>query len=209
MFDSLRTRLADRIVATLGESMGGSGALLATNYLNVSRTLAISPQFAVKPPFALFDETITQRDISHLTEHYIDDFGKVKNIETCHLLFGNHDWQDTIHQTMFEARGFSIVNVDSGHGVSYLLKQKNKLSPLLSQFVDLQKSFQRSNIIDLLVGLATEIKLAQHRQRLLPLQAENHPIVLRDFPQSQSRPYDGGSAGSRPSFVIAQPLDRP
>ena len=115
--DVIRNDLpADRDIVTYGSSMGGYGALLASQQLGASRVLAFSPQFSIDrkvAPFEirwapeaaeigtyLFDVTksviqsgqvVTLHDPRHLDCRQMDLFPSQSNWKRLHLPYCGHD----------------------------------------------------------------------------------------------------------------------
>jgi hypothetical protein len=133
-------------VGVLGESMGGSGAILFTKFArNVDRVLAISPQYSVTPPFVRFDgryDYIGEK----ISPFYYHTFCDSPSPEKCILLYGNKSWHDYLHVSMFAAAGFRVGFVeDAPHEVSLHLKrlspERNCLHALLKWFSDFDSPF--------------------------------------------------------------------
>lgn len=138
-------------VGTLGESMGGSGALLATRYVRgISRVLAFSPQFSISYPFIGFDlryEAIS-RSIRY---HHHTVFSARPEMEQVRILYGNSDWRDYLHACSFQSIGAPPTFVqDADHNVAAHLKglKGNKLIRLVERFCNFELPFGPSALQD-------------------------------------------------------------
>jgi hypothetical protein len=133
-----------RSVGVMGESMGGAGAILFSNFSsNVSRILSFSPQFSIKPPFVDFDGRYAA--IGQAIEHTWPDFGSTHLVDKCCMIYGTTDWKDHVHAAMFAARSFKPMFVrDSPHEVSAYLKRCSSgdlLLQLVQKFADFAADF--------------------------------------------------------------------
>ncbi len=151
----------DKVVA-LGESMGGCGAIMASNAMpNLDRVMAFSPQYSIAPPFINFDARYEPVGRS-IGDHRYWHFAKSLNPDRCTLLFGNLDWYDYIQSAMFEAHGFSTLCISGApHNVAAFLKETpgNGLARLIGAFLDFDKQFDKSAIEDLLPKTLTTLRL--------------------------------------------------
>lgn len=145
-------------VATIGESMGGCGAVIANKELTrVDRTLALSPQHSILKPFIDFDSRYegVGRQIPH---HRYTHFSDAPEPGRCLLLFGNAEWRDYMHSAMYAGHGFQPLYVDgANHNVAAFLKAQegNALVKVVGRLLDWKRPFDRDALLTLLPGLVT------------------------------------------------------
>ena len=139
--------IADRYsyVGAMGESMGGSGALLATKYMSkISRVLAMSPQYSIAAPFIRFD--LRYEGIGrHIQHHFHDGFAPSSLPQQTVIVFGNTEWPDHIHAMAFTAHRLDVIFIEGAtHNVAAFLKGSpsgNQLIRLLEAFADFTRPF--------------------------------------------------------------------
>ena len=156
------TRTYERSVA-VGASMGGSGAILATQYLkNLSRVLEFSPQYSIKPPFIEFDEYYRDVGKDRLSGNYqFSNYAENAKVEICQILYGYNHWQDYIHQSMFKSWSFAITNTNSPHhAVAEHLKHHGALERLLDVFMDFSGSWSLSALRQSIIHFVTPVSLS-------------------------------------------------
>lgn len=137
-------------VGAMGESLGGSGALLFTCYApHVSRVLAFTPQYSVAQPFIRFDARYLSES-QKITQFYVGTFAESPVPEKCLLVYGNLSWRDQIHRAMFTAAGYRSVTVDDApHEISRHLSkhpQGNNLAVLAAAFCDFAVPFNSATV---------------------------------------------------------------
>jgi hypothetical protein len=138
----------------LGESMGAFGALMMASHCpHISRVLAFSPQFSIKPPFINFDERY--RDFGYaLKNHIHGDCANDLLRDRAVTIFGRKEYLDYFHASMFRAHGIPVVEVaDADHMVARFLKNSltgNLLFPLIELLCDFSRSFAADTVTDLL-----------------------------------------------------------
>lgn len=131
-------------VSAMGESMGACGALMASSAIpEITRVLAMSPQYSIAPPFINFDaryEPIGRSIGQHRYWHFAD----APDPDRCTLLYGTLDWCDCIHSAMYAAHGFAPLYVDGAtHNVAAFLKALpgNGLVRLVGAFLNWDRPF--------------------------------------------------------------------
>ena len=154
-------RLADRYarVATIGESMGGSGAIVFNKFTDrIDRILAFSPMYSVAPPYANFaGRTLPP----NWHEQNFWSFAEPKARDKAQILYGNRDWTDHVHSGMFLVDGFSVHFIDgSGHLVARRLKEAGRLEPLLASFLDFTRPFSAASVAAAVGDLKTSVGAA-------------------------------------------------
>ena len=146
-------------VSIIGDSMGGSGAILLSNYVsNASRVLTFAPQFSMALPFIEFDERYRKRaaEIEYL---YFDNYGHKRTDCAYFLLYGDTVWQDQLHRAMFEAFGFKTITVPGApHPIPRFIQNKSRdvLSALINALCDFTAAFDDERIAKILAPLGLE-----------------------------------------------------
>lgn len=102
-------------VYTLGESLGGSGALLFAKYCkNLTRILAFSPQYSSLPEYCKWDGPLTPMDgafYAFMFANYAPEEAYGKSV----LLYPTNSHEDNLHAKLFKADGFDVVLIKSYH----------------------------------------------------------------------------------------------
>lgn len=144
-------------VCIIGDSMGGSGAILMSNYIPYAKAvIAFAPQFSVAPPFINFD--LRYKSITEKLPVYFNNFSTVQNKSNCTLFYGNVVWQDKIHQSMFKACGFSTLTVNKAHHAVahhlHSLPSKNGggsvLQEIVNRLANVDAEYDRASWINVL-----------------------------------------------------------
>ena len=168
-------------VVTIGESMGGCGALAAQRRIpKVERTIAISAQFSLTRPFIDFDLRylpIAQQ----ITRHPSVDFANVATPAKSVLLFGNHEWRDYIHSAMFRRCGYDPIYVDGAdHNTGRFLKclPGNALIRLTTCLLDFTAKFDTAVVRELLADNVTDQGMLPSRS--FASESQSHNIALQD-----------------------------
>ena len=160
--------------------MGGSGAIVAHRELGqVERTLAMSPQYSILKPFIDFDRRYeaTSRAIGR---HRYVHFAEAPEPARCVTLFGNLEWRDYIHSTMFAGHGFDPVYLDGAtHNVAAFLKTRpgNGLVHLVTAFLDLARPFTAGTVRALFPGVATRHGLHPNANFATEATGHNHSLL--------------------------------
>ncbi|QDH15503.1 discoidin domain-containing protein [Oecophyllibacter saccharovorans] len=144
-------------VAVMGESMGGSGALIFPRYCDkVDRTLAFSPLYSFGFPYNRFNGGWANERIPRLWAFDSDD---MKARASSVLIYGVRPWQDMPHAGMFALQGYQVLMVkECGHQVAGHLKKgtdTNYLIPLLERFLDFSAEFNEEGVRPLLAPVLT------------------------------------------------------
>ena len=141
-------------VGLTGQSMGACGALLfSTFFPEAKRVLVFAPQYAITFPYIGFDERY-QDKARGIANHRHLDFGRSPAAARAQLVFGDLDWRDHIHASMFEAAGHNVHRIENGtHEVASSLKwssRGNLLTPLMRSFCDYGSAFDTVSVADIL-----------------------------------------------------------
>ena len=132
-------------VGVIGASLGGSGAILFTNYAaNIARVVAFAPQYSILPPFIQFDNRYDYIGKT-VEEPLFEDFSQSPSKDKIIIIYGNTSWRDYLHSSMFSAAGFKPIIVDRApHEVAGHLKaaySPNGLKCLADLFCSFDKPF--------------------------------------------------------------------
>jgi len=135
-------------VAVLGESMGGSGALLFPRYCdNIDRTLAFSPLYSFGYPYNNF---AAGWENDQTPQFWAFDTDSEAARETSVLMFGARQWQDAPHAGVYALEGYPVLMIKgAGHLVAAHLKKgtsENYLGQLLDLFLDFSLPFRAENV---------------------------------------------------------------
>lgn len=146
-------------VGVIGESMGACGAIAFADLgSKVSRVLAFAPQFSICHPFIAFDARYSGYE-AILPRRVFWDFSSCLGKENVWILFGNIDWRELLHCSMFMAYDFNIVLVDGApHDIARYLKTRPEgdlLYSIVGRFCDFGSPFDRTGINDCLGQLST------------------------------------------------------
>jgi pimeloyl-ACP methyl ester carboxylesterase len=123
-------------VVTIGNSMGGFGAIYFASRLPNCRTaIAFVPQFSVDPEIVpgetRWKEHRVRLSAWPVRHAMVDATSEV----AFHIFFGGNDQRDQAHLALFKAHstlGTSIFSLpDAAHGVAKYLRQRNLLRPVL------------------------------------------------------------------------------
>jgi hypothetical protein len=132
-------------IGLIGESMGASGAIAFSRFLpEAARILGFSPQYSVASPFIEFDKRYrnAKDEIGFFNFAAYNDADARRKAQ---LLFGNVEWEDHIHASMFLSEGFKAGFIDGApHDVAGHLKtayNRNVLSTLSERFCDFARPF--------------------------------------------------------------------
>lgn len=128
----LAPHIAGRRIHTLGNSMGGFGAIWITRYLPVSTSLAFAPQFSVHPEIVP-DETrwpaaraaISNWRYPSLEDHFVS---RTRYVTISGKAGDNVQW--TRLPTLPNARHYIVADAD--HGVAAMLKQHGLLREVIA-----------------------------------------------------------------------------
>ncbi|MEL7689621.1 hypothetical protein [Citromicrobium bathyomarinum] len=128
----LRPYVEGRRVITLGNSMGGFGAIWAAQWLGAERAIAFAPQFSVHPDivpgetrWTEWRNRISEWRVPSLLDSFADG--------TDYFVF--HGDADSEHYHQFPERPniLNVVIADSGHGPAAKLKEAGVLGEVFAQ----------------------------------------------------------------------------
>lgn len=127
--------VGDRPIATIGNSMGGFGAVWMSGYLRAHTTIAFGAQYSVKPS-VVPDETHWREYVDAITEWRIDSLEGSFNPRTCYFMFSGST--DAYQSSHFPARSNirNIVVDGAEHNVPQLLKDRGVLRDCIECCLD-------------------------------------------------------------------------
>ncbi|HCR85653.1 MAG TPA: hypothetical protein DIV86_03140 [Alphaproteobacteria bacterium] len=130
--NQLIEKISAKKVVTLGNSMGGYGAIIfAVKLKNCSTAIAFCPQYSVNPSITPFETRWAQyRD--NLTEFLTNDVStEISDKITYNIFFGNLEKRDKKHCRLFEELTRDNLKIHiikgSSHNVAGHLKEQGKL----------------------------------------------------------------------------------
>jgi pimeloyl-ACP methyl ester carboxylesterase len=130
--NQLITKISASKVITLGNSMGGYGAIIFAKRLkNCSSVIAFCPQYSVDPKITPFETRWAQyRD--KLTEFSTQDVSsEISDKVTYNIFFGNKEKRDKKHRKLFVNLNLKNLNINvidgASHSLAEYLKQQGRL----------------------------------------------------------------------------------
>ena len=145
-------------IAVMGESMGGSGALIFPRFCHkIDRTLAFSPLYSFGYPFSNFASG--PRDGHSPIFWAFDSDDKAAKARSV-LIYGARQWQDAAHAGQYLLHGYDVLTLaGAGHLVASYLKKGydlNYLAKLLDLFLDFSIQFDAGLVRDALAPVLAE-----------------------------------------------------
>jgi pimeloyl-ACP methyl ester carboxylesterase len=134
--DMLRARIQPRRVIAVGNSMGGSSALIFAGAHRVDAVLALAPQFSVCPDVAPW-ETRWQHYTKDVAEWRYPTCPDLSGSDTQVTILHGRDQEERRHAMMFKD-GPRIAHFLMGrynHRMSQKLKKRGLLQPIFSAFI--------------------------------------------------------------------------
>lgn len=126
---TFKDRSGSSDVVTLGNSMGGHGAMLFAKRLGARAAIAFAPQYSLSP--AVLTENRWDHYRPHMTESLLADLGDwVDGSFLSYAIFGNQRRADDQHMRRLTAlAGTAVWQVfGAGHSVARVLKERGKLA---------------------------------------------------------------------------------
>ncbi|QNT77974.1 discoidin domain-containing protein [Entomobacter blattae] len=97
-------------VYALGESIGGSGALLFSEfYPDLHRILALCPQYSALQPFCKWYGALSVVDGEAIKEYVFSDYSRPQALGKSVLLLPAWGYEDALHGRFFKSDGFDVV----------------------------------------------------------------------------------------------------
>jgi hypothetical protein len=125
-------------VVTLGNSMGGFGAILfAKHIVNCTRAVAFAPQSAIAPQIVGW-ETRWRDVIADVKEwRSLDAAKELDPWISYYIIVGAAAPRDVKHASRFKSSDVTVHRVeDARHNVAKFLQQKGSLAPLINDLVN-------------------------------------------------------------------------
>jgi hypothetical protein len=152
LIDAIGDLVEGKRIVSIGNSMGGYGAIWATGHFNVSTAIAFAPQFSVHPK-VVPEETRWQEYRRKISVWRDESLQPYVNDETDYFLF--HGDADELHWRNFPNKP-NVANIllpESGHNPAAKLKAVGKLSATF------QKCVAGKNPIEILADSGVQPKL--------------------------------------------------
>jgi hypothetical protein len=145
-----------RHVGAMGESMGGSSAILfGGRCRDVDRVLAFSPQFSVANPLIQADSRFSHLGDAMSQQRYWTFDSRNTPRETV-IIHGDEDWFDLVHAGLYAVYGYDVGFVrGAGHMVSRGLRDMpggNALRAVAARFADFSAPFTYDSVAQVLPG---------------------------------------------------------
>lgn len=136
LYDIIKPHIHNRRVFSLGNSMGGYCAILASRYFVIEKVIAFVPQYSVHKSVVPF-ETRWSNIISKIkTWEHISLEGSF-NDKTKYYLFYGDDPEDSVHRELFPKQENIYITVyDGNHFLVKGLRDSGKLYGLISDIVN-------------------------------------------------------------------------
>ena len=132
-------------VVTLGNSMGGFGAIYFAGLLDgCSRAIAFCPRFSVVP--GVIADNRSPRLVSAITEWRAQTAIDTFRDDVDYRIFYGDDPIDRLHQQAYEEAGLATVSLEGGHNVAAWLRDRGELAPLLASLLSPSASGGRSGL---------------------------------------------------------------
>lgn len=149
-------------VYVVGESLGGSGAIIFSDYCkNIHRILAFSPQYSVLPQFCKWYGPLTPVD-GAIEKYVFSDYSTQDAVSKAVLIYPSLSYEDNLHAKFFQSEGFNVVYLKTGdHAIARFLKNapdSNLLMSALHAMYDDAFAFNKSAFESLLSGVVQTSK---------------------------------------------------
>jgi hypothetical protein len=141
-------------VVTLGNSMGGFGAIVFAEAIGAcSRSIAFCPQSSMHRPTVPFESRWTEYSATIEAWTLPDAVGLLTGEVEHFLIYGRHDAKDMLHAGRFAASGRAAVFcVDGGHDAAASLKRQGKLVPVIEAVLSGGSAAELSSLLGVAAG---------------------------------------------------------
>jgi len=127
--------IKDKTIYSLGNSMGGFSAIVASNYFNVSKVIAFAPQWSVNKSIVPFESRWQEHTDKIVIWRHLSLDGCFSNNSIYHIVFGNFG-EDMKHSTLFPNQDNVILHFFEGdHYVVQSLKEKGYLYSIIEDII--------------------------------------------------------------------------
>lgn len=138
-WDSLKLKiepyLKNKILYSLGNSMGGFNAILSSRYFNISKVIAFAPQWSVNKSIVPFENRWEQYTDNIVVWRHLSLEGCFNNVTKYHIIFGNRG-QDMQHSRLFPSKDNVMLHFfDGDHYVVQALKGNGYLYSIIDNIV--------------------------------------------------------------------------
>lgn len=132
-------------VFAMGESLGGSGALLFCQFFpNIYRVLAFSPQYSCLPQFCKWYGPLGAVD-GIFPKYTFAEYSNAIARDKAVIIVPSRSWEDDLHTRFFKSEGYNTVRLRSAeHAMARFLKNTylgNYLDLCLAAFFDTKIDF--------------------------------------------------------------------
>jgi len=123
--------IQDKTLYSLGNSMGGFCAIVASKYFDISKVIAFAPQWSVNKSIVPFESRWEEHTDKIVIWRHLSLEGCFSNNSTYHIIFGNIG-QDMRHSVLFPDKNNLIFHFFEGdHYVVQSLKDKGYLYSII------------------------------------------------------------------------------
>lgn len=145
-------------VFSMGESLGGSGAILFSKYCSkITRILAFSPQYSALPSFCKWFGALSPIDGAIHTFAF-SDYAPESAASKSVLIYPACSFEDNLHAKFYKSDNFDVVFLDTHHhGIARNLKKDyhiNYLDIVLEAFYNRHIEFSAKSITGALCNIA-------------------------------------------------------
>jgi pimeloyl-ACP methyl ester carboxylesterase len=156
---------ADKVV-TIGNSMGGFGAILFARLVEANTAIAFAPQFSVKPDL-IPSENRWRALVARIDEWRFPTPLPLR-AKTHYFIFSGSEPCECEHARRFErARNVTKFIISGGHGVAQGLKDTGQLGASVRACIDLPAVEAKTTVARLLVDRIAHPSLRIHISKLL------------------------------------------
>lgn len=135
LYKIIYPHIVNKRVFSLGNSMGGYCAILASRHFLIEKVIAFVPQYSVHKSIVPLETRWSSQRENIKVWYYISLDGSFNDKTKYHIFYGN-DVQDSVHRELFPKQDNVIINVYEGdHYLVKDLKDKGLLYGLISDIV--------------------------------------------------------------------------
>jgi hypothetical protein len=131
--------LKNKKIYSLGNSMGGFCAILASKYFNIFKVIAFVPQWSVNKLIVPFENRWNHYTDNIKNWQHLSLEGCFNDISEYHIIFGNQG-EDVKHSKMFPKKNnIKMYFFDGDHYIVKLLKDNGSLYSIINDIVKEEK----------------------------------------------------------------------
>ncbi|GBR67880.1 hypothetical protein GKA01_07920 [Gluconobacter kanchanaburiensis NBRC 103587] len=144
-------------IYSMGESLGGSGALLFSKYCSkITRILAFSPQYSALPSFCKWYGPLSPLD-GAIGTFAFSDYAPESAASKAVLIYPSCSYEDNLHAKFFKSENFEVVVLNTTHhDIARHLKKDydiNYLNIVLNTFYNMKVDFSEKLFSNLLCNI--------------------------------------------------------